>query len=61
MPAVTVEYYKDKSGSATAETRFSNAEQHISTNGVLVIRRPDRGAVLHTYNAQAWYRARSEE
>lgn len=61
MTAVVVEYYKDKAGSATAQARFSNAELHISTHGVLIVRRPDRGEVLRTYNNQAWYAAHAED
>lgn len=58
MSRVVVEYYKDKAGSATAETQFDNAELHVSTNGVLVIRRPERGPVIRVYNQQAWYAAK---
>jgi len=58
MSGVTVVYYKKATGTETAEVYFAKAEIHISTHGVLVIRKENNGETLHAYSAGTWHSAK---
>lgn len=55
---ITVVFYKNPEGTDTAQTSFRDAEIHISTHGVLVIRGENNGKVKHAYSAGTWHSAK---
>lgn len=55
---IVVVYYKHPGGVETAETAFSNADIHISINGVLVVRCEDSKKIKHAYSAGTWHSAK---
>lgn len=57
MEGVLVVLYKNPEGKETIDVGFHNAEIHISTHGVLVIRDTNTGKVRVAYSAGTWHSA----
>lgn len=59
MASALVAVYKHAEGKEIIEIAYRNAEIHISTHGVLVIRAPNNGRVKVAYSAGTWHSATS--
>lgn len=58
QPGITVIVYSSAEGYETHEVHYPGAEMHISTHGVLVIRRMRDHRVVHAYSAGTWHSAK---
>ena len=58
MSGVTVRYFKNPTGTETAEEHFAGSEIHVSTNGVLVIRSTKNNKAIRAYSAGTWHTAK---
>lgn len=56
-PAVLVHEYASEDNNEVVVRQFIDAELHISTHGVLVIRRPNNGKAICAYSAGTWHKA----
>lgn len=57
---VKVLVYSDATGLDTHGMFYPSAEIHVSTHGVLIIRRMRDKRVLHAYSAGTWHSADGE-
>lgn len=60
MAGVTVCYFKNPTGTETAEQYFAGSEIHVSTNGVLVIRNAKTNKAIRAYSAGTWHTAKED-
>lgn len=60
-PTVLVRAYTSEAHNETEDRYYTNAELHISTHGVLVIRRPNNGKAICAYSAGTWHIAEAGE
>ena len=56
-PAVEVTLYIGEADNTTYSVVIDNAELHISTHGVLVIRRPHNGKAIMACSSGTWHTA----